>query len=826
MTAKRFTVFITALLFLFIKCSGQNSLWKMYISNDVCLDYTWSLTEMQTKEYAANLIAAHLDAMNETDKEPWQNKARYTCTVTNEIFFFLEKYPQRYTELVNRIREGRITLSPFLVNNIWGFTGVEGFLRSIYPAKRFAVANNLPLVHAVHSELPSLPWGIVPLLSGSGIHWINKPFYNYDATFRRLNNAPVFKLFGPDSSKINVVMDKYACMQYHYMQGAGALKILHYKKDTLAIENFWLHHYSNLPDYPLNAILAEGTHGDLSAGSSAQVPFITQKIIDYNKQSDKLVTMVNATFSMFADLADSIESVKHFIPGLQGSFGHSWELWPLCMAKYAANLRQGENKLVAAESLLASADIDLKANHKLLEMHRRAEWLIGMLADHAWNGSDSSNIITNSSIRKRFSEELITLTDSLTKIGFAANGVKQMPNTLTIYNPISCKRSSMVEVSLPDKSKEMNIWSDNKKLNSQLIVRNGVKSLCFITDTLPGYGFSSYKLKPGKIPVSESKARYNIKLNSKTGIDIFNSQTSEIEVSLQLEYLSDTSYQAKMRESKIISDGSLATVYQVRGQLPETGFTIELIFYKSNSVIDFNISLNKEINTSKEGIYLICKFQEKALLHVETTAAVVRPYFAPKGDYLPGADTTRIVMQGFANAEFVNDGGLILASPDAFCLNPSDTAFVIQLLGNNHNYREAIKDQNLETYFKYHFSLIPYAGSYSSIQSHNVGFMNQMPLLVASGEIAAKKPLFYISNPNIKVIACKPADPAFGDGVILRLWNTSPCNTNALIHTIDFKKAWLTDLLEQDTKLLDLGNGLVSIPVHGNGFAGVRLLKE
>jgi len=48
---------------------------------------------MQTKEYAANLIAAHLDAMNETDKEPWQNKARYTCTVTNEIFFFLEKIP-------------------------------------------------------------------------------------------------------------------------------------------------------------------------------------------------------------------------------------------------------------------------------------------------------------------------------------------------------------------------------------------------------------------------------------------------------------------------------------------------------------------------------------------------------------------------------------------------------------------------------------------------------------------------------------------------------------------------------------------------------------
>jgi hypothetical protein len=826
MKAKRYTVLITAVLFLFIKCTGQNSLWRLYISNDVCLDYTWSLTEMQTKDYAADLIAAHLDAMNTSDNQPWQNKARYTCTVTNEIFFFLEKYPQRYNELVNRIREGRILLSPFLANNIWGFTGVEGFLRSIYPAKRFAVANNLPLVHAVHSELPSLPWGIVPLLSGSGIRWINKPYYDYDATFSRLNNAPIFKLFGPDSSKINVLMDKYACRQYHYMQGAGALKIHWYEKDTLSIENFWLPHYSNLPNYPLKAILAEGTHGDLSAGSQAQVPSITQKIIDYNNQFVKSVTMVNATFSMFADLVDSIEAIKHFIPGLQGSFGHSWELWPLCMAKYAANLRQGENKLVASEALLASANIDFKVNNKLLEMHHRAEWLIGMLADHAWNGSDSSNIITNETIRKRFSEELITLTDSVTKIGFTANGVKQMPNTLTIYNPTCYKRSSMVEVFLPNKSKEMSIWSNNKKLNSQLVVRNGAKSLCFMTDTLPGYSFSSYKLKPGKISVSKNKTQYNTILNNKTGIDIFNSQTSEIEVSLQLKYLSDTSYYAKMQESKIISDGSIATIYQVTGQLPETRFTIELIFYKSNSTIDLKISLNKKISTSKEGIYLICKFQEKALLHVETTAAVVRPFFAPKGDYLPGADTTRMVMQGFANAEFVNDGGLILASPDAFCLTPSDTAFVIQLLGNNHNYRESIKDQNCETDFNYRFSLIPYTGGYSPVQSHNVGFINQMPLLVTEGEIAAKKPLFYISNPNIKVTTCKPADPAFGDGVILRLWNTSPCNTNALIHTNDFKKAWLTDLLEQDIKLLDSGNGLVSIPVHGNGFAGVRFVKE
>ncbi len=647
------------------------SQWYLYISNDVCMDYTWNLTENQVKENVANLLAAHLDAMNATDKEPWQNKARYTCTVANEVFFFLEKYPQRQTELVNRIREGRIMLSPFLVNSNWAFAGVEGFLRGMYPAKRFAISNNLPLNHAVHSELPSLPVGVVPLLSGSGISWINKPYLNYDATFGGLSNPPLFILEGPDSSKINVVLDKFASTKYHYMQGDGVLKLSRYNKDTLSIENFWLPHYANLPDYPLKAILAEGTHSDLSANSSAQVPIITQKIIDYNKQSDKPVTMVNATFSMFAEHVDSIEASEPFLPILKGDFGHSWELWPLALSKYATNLRRGENKLVASEALLVSANVDFNADNRLLTLHHRAEWLLGMLADHAWNGSDSTNIRTNGDIRKRFSEELITLTDSLTKIGFSANGLKQLPNTITIYNPANYKRSSMVEVPLPKSNKKMSVWTGNKQLTTQLIIRDGVKSICFMPDTLTGYSFASFKLMPGKISVSKNKAIYNIKLNGKKGIDIINSQTSKTEVSLQLKYLSDTTYYGGIRESKLISDGSLATIYQVTGQLPKTEFTIEFILSKSSGAIDFNISIKKEINISKEGLYLICKLPEKALLHVETTAAVVRPYLSPKGDFLPGADSSRMVMQGFANAEYLNTGGLLLASPDAFCLNPN-----------------------------------------------------------------------------------------------------------------------------------------------------------
>ena len=44
-----------------------------------------------------------------------------------------------------QLREGRLYLSPFLCNTLWGFQSAEGVIRSLYPALRLSRQWGIPL---------------------------------------------------------------------------------------------------------------------------------------------------------------------------------------------------------------------------------------------------------------------------------------------------------------------------------------------------------------------------------------------------------------------------------------------------------------------------------------------------------------------------------------------------------------------------------------------------------------------------------------------------------------------------------------------------------
>ena len=166
----------------------------------------------------------------------------------------------------------------------------------------------------MHSELPSFPWGVATLLSGSGIRWCCKPFLDYDADFDRLTNPAVFVYEGPDGSRLNAVMDPWASNRFNYTQGAAILN------DTASIRNLWVPHFSDpSADYPFQGMLAEGTHGDLHANSVEGVSKFSDALTGYNSRAGNRPLLVNATFKMFADAADS--ALGFYLPMKPGLTG-------------------------------------------------------------------------------------------------------------------------------------------------------------------------------------------------------------------------------------------------------------------------------------------------------------------------------------------------------------------------------------------------------------------------------------------------------------------------------------------------------------------------
>jgi hypothetical protein len=317
----------------------DGSQWTIYITNDTCFDYTWVLNEEESRQSSANLVLSHLEQMTKTDGEKPENRDRFNMPVTQQALCFVERYPDRKAELLRRIREGRVYVSPFLNNTLWGFQSLEGAIRSLYPARRLEKEWEIPLDCAEHIELPSLPWGVASILSGCGIRWLLVPFFDYDSTFSGLRNPPLFNFEGPDGSRIRVVMDTWASLKASYQQGAAILK------QPKQILDEWVPHYEQLGDgYPLRAILASGTHSDLSLTSSSQTQGFADGIIEYNSHPGAHPTLVNATLPQFCRVAEKAESARPFMPTVRGSFGHSWELWPVTLAKYAAELRVTEQR--------------------------------------------------------------------------------------------------------------------------------------------------------------------------------------------------------------------------------------------------------------------------------------------------------------------------------------------------------------------------------------------------------------------------------------------------------------------------------------------------
>ena len=208
----------------------------------------------------------------------------------------------------------------------------------------------IPLTTAHHIELPSLPWGTATLLAGCGIRHLTNPYLNYDTTFEGLQCPPLFYLEGPDGSRIKIWLDRFASSKANYTQGAALLR------KPSVIEKDWIAHYAGLgAAYPLRSILASGTHGDISPGSGGQRAGSPKGSSGTTRGPGGHPRLVNATFPMFWQEVEAAEAKQPFLPVIRGCFGHSWDLWPVSLAKYAAAMREGERRFVAAETLLAIA---------------------------------------------------------------------------------------------------------------------------------------------------------------------------------------------------------------------------------------------------------------------------------------------------------------------------------------------------------------------------------------------------------------------------------------------------------------------------------------
>jgi len=815
--------------------------WTVYVANDNCPDYTWGLTEEQTRQAFADIVRGHLDEMNRTDKEPPENRDRYNMAVTQEALCFVEKYPDRKDELVRRIKEGRVFISPYLCNSLWGLASVEQTIRTFYPARRLERQWGIPKIEwAEHIEEPCLPWGTATILAGCGIRWLSNPFYNYDSTFGGLKNPPLFLYEGPDGSQLRVVMDPWASNKASYTQGARVLA----NPQTLLTE--WLPHYRSLgAAYSVRAILASGTHGDINPGSGNQARGFAEKLAKYNASPGEHPKLVNATLPMFCRAVDEAQARTPFLPTVRGDFGHSWDAWPVSLAKYAAAMREGERRFLAAEALVAVAGF---AKPELFAATRadreRAEWCLAMLSDHAWNGTDEKNQRHNADLRRRWSQEILAAPGRLIEQASAPADIVHTASHVSVFNSLSVPQTGLVRIAAPA-AHVKSVWDNDKSVDFQMIEEGGWRMLCLAVRDVPGFGVRVIGLNdeiqsavPNPLRATPTELEgpfYRLAVDSKTGglASLVHKASGADLIAAgrrtlgQTVFFDGTEHTLQDGRSEVVAAGPVLATLKTTGATGPVRVTTFITIYADLDRVDFDVRISKPAATREDRLCQVFPVMRPgAVLRADTTGAVICPRPQPEGDLLPGADARRLCVQGFVDASLPQGPGVTIVPLDAFLMRLDLEPLTFEVLGNDQNYKEVVKDQNGVTEFRFRYVLCGHGGPYEQARAMAWSRAAVAGLTVAEGfsALGGVAPPAEIDPARAIATAFKPADDPASGGVILRLWETAGNAGPVAVRVPGFKRVVLTDLLERDIKELKVEDGAVMVYLRPHGFAAVRLL--
>lgn len=813
---------------------------RILVANDTCPDVTWGWTEEQTRQAFADLVRSHLDEMARTDGGPPESRDHFNLATTQEALAFVAHYPARKGELVRRIREGRICVSPFLCNSLWGFQSVEGALRTLYPARRLEREWNLRLDVAEHIELPSLPWGMASLLAGCGVRWLVNPFYDYDSTFKGLQNPPLFRWAGPDGKEVRVVMDRWASLRASYAQGALLLR------EPTRIINEWLPHYRQLgAAYPVPTILASGTHSDISPESWKQTRGFSEALRQYNAAGTNPVRLVNGTLAQFCAEVDAIEAQTPFLPVERGCFGHAWEVWPVSLAPIVAELRTQERCYVAAESLLALATLEHSELTAATRANRQqAEWFWAMLSDHAWNGADLRNKRHNAELRQHWADGLGAISRGLASQAWAGLGLREDEGFITVFNPLSFTNDVLVVCDVP--LTVQGLTGSGQAVPAQFDEGENGRRVTFVAKWIPPFGFREFVFTPiaarpesvpfqagaagidgsfYKLGVADNGSGIASLVHKPTGQELVHPDGGRILG--QALFFDGTQHQFDKTSVTLAAAGRVFASLRLTGDLGPIHVTNHIILYAELDRVDLDVQLDKPPSTNEQRLLHFFPLGGAPKdCHLETTGAAICPARQPDGDLLPGADTRRFAVQGFLDVSPAQARAGVTVSPlEAFLLRFDQGVPAFEPLGNDQNWKEVTQDQNGARHFRFRYCLRAHEAGYRQAAAMVWSRSVQAPTVYARGRLPARwlnRPLLYIEPERAVVTCLKPVDDPRSRGLLVRVWETAGLSAPMRLVVPEARRAMSTDLLERPQGPAHPVQGGLDLFPRPHGFMAVQ----
>jgi alpha-mannosidase len=809
------------------RSAAQAGVMHLYIAHDDHTDYFWEGTADTYVNVLHEILVENLNRIDATISEPLAHQHKFNCDGTLWVWNYEKEHtdhPEYLTRLINRIRDGHVSIPLNALCLCLGGTPAEGVLRGMYYAgsleRRFDL--DIDLVYIVENQ--TLPYGIGALWAGSGgkYSWRGicgcQSKIDFNAQLTRQHE--IYWWTGPDGSRI--LMKWYS---FYGLQNLGGYSEAYHTGGTGTSDNTIPRleqkitglRQDGTDPYPFNIAGAFGYGWDYL--HRPPVDFVG--IAKANTNATRKVYVSNELdfFEHFeSEYGNDVAPAETVIPTEALAFGNEWEQFQASMVEVTASVLRSIEKLRPAEAMATLVSLKNPTFMDSRTEDRDLAWMnLGLYWEHNWTANGDIAKSVRADWQRETATQINSYVNTLHNDAAAAlGGLIQNPGGNTrffAFNPLSWARTDYVDYPYPNGSTSVHAFdlAANEAVPSQIVTIDGVRYLRAWVENIPAVGYKVLEIRNGAapgIPAVTLTANagtgiiendfYRITLNTRGAI------TSIIDKTRANREFAKA-YGTRLTNDLIINNAPGATsgsftvtnAGQVSITLTATSTSLHdhassITLFRDSNRIDIR---NRITENFSETMYWHFGFNltNPDVMHEEVGAIIRAKYEVNGGRYSSLSKNGRydgLTLAHFADMTGSEGVGVTLSTLDlqymklggstSKILDTTNAAISVLAGGQIDGPTLGIVAQDGDTQFLQRFGLQTH-DAYNQVNAMKFGLEYQNPL--AAGTVtggsaypATQFSLITASNPNVLLWSLKPAEDGMSAGIITRWWNVASNN--------------------------------------------------
>ena len=477
---------------------------RIYIANDDHTDYVWTADEDSYRDAFLQMLDYYLDQADATAANPSDFQSRFNADGSLWLWTYQKnKSTEEFQRLIDRIRDGHITIPLQGLVLCYGAMPAEAVIRSMYYPGRIERAYGIPFELACAMENQTLPYGLPSLWAGSGAKYSWKGVCNCATQISNgLDNRgrEIYHAVGPDGRSV--------LMKWHSWTGGYASGGYAEARDPSAAVDFAASNATFLSRYPFTQVVGMfGKGGDDLQTLSTELITTAQA-----KSSDIQRVIVSNEVDFFRDFEASAPS--NSVPSFSGGFGNEWDLYSATMAEVTAGVKRAVEDLRSAEALATLVSfVDPTFMSTRSESAEDAFMNMGLYYEHAWTADNPPVCLKRPDYQRRTASQIVNYVSSLKSDGAAALArYIQNPGGTRFYvfNPLGWSRTDVADIpsNIAPPFRVVDVTTGNE-VRSQLIEKNTQSFIRILAEGVPSVGYRVYEIQGGPSQFTDNAATFS-----------------------------------------------------------------------------------------------------------------------------------------------------------------------------------------------------------------------------------------------------------------------------------------------------------------------------